>query len=160
MRISIIKEDCAVYLDGFCYANLNLPSIPSNVRALQFNTDENLGHIEFVQNEIDPVIPNENITELPLWANDCVAVWNSADYIAKNPPAPTYEQSLEICKSQAKFNLEETDWVEVPSVSDASNTPHLLNLTEFIEYRNQVRALVVNPVADPTWPTRPTAVWG
>jgi hypothetical protein len=71
MKLTIIKADGAVYKDGMCYLDLSLPTIPSDVHALQWNTDK--GHIEFVDN----VNPNEEITELPLWANNALTVWQT-----------------------------------------------------------------------------------
>lgn len=159
MKLTIIKQDKSVYIDGLCYSNLSLPSIPEDVRALQFETIESLGHIEFVQTQDQPLLPNEIITTIPTWANDCIDAWNAADYIAKNPPAPSLEEKIANCKLQARFNLEETDWSEIPSVLDEKNQPHLLNGSEFIAYRSICRNYVANPVADPIWPTMPTAVW-
>jgi hypothetical protein len=71
MKLTIIKDDGAVYKDGLSYSNLSLPTLPSDVHALQWNNDK--GHIEFVDN----VKPNEEITELPLWANDALTVWQT-----------------------------------------------------------------------------------
>jgi hypothetical protein len=159
MKMTILKADNAVYKDFVAYLDLNLPTIPSNVRALQFDSETALGHIEFeyLPNTAPP--PNEIITELPEWANACFAVWDDADYLEKNPPAPTPEQLLQICKNLAKKYLEDTDWSEVPSVSDSANTPHLLNLAEYVAYRNAIRNLAVNPVTNPTWPAKPVAKW-
>jgi hypothetical protein len=159
MKLTIIKEDKSVYIDNVCYQDLSLPSIPINVHALQFQTDINLGHIEFVQVFGEAPVPNEEITEIPSWATLCIDAWNNADYIAKHPPAPTPEELLTICKTTAKANLADTDWSELPSVSDPSTTPHLLNTAEFVQYRNVIRGYVVTPVVDPVWPTKPTAQW-
>lgn len=64
------------------------------------------------------------------------------------------------CKQQAKELLYETDWTSIPDVGnpDASN-PYLVNQAAFIAYRSQIRALAVNPVANPVWPTQPTEQW-
>ena len=77
------------------------------------------------------------------------------------PPNPTItkEQLLAGCKAKAKQLLEETDWVEVPSVSDASNEVHLANLLEFLSYRTQLRKLAVSPEENPTWPEKPDSIW-
>ena len=64
------------------------------------------------------------------------------------------------CKQKAQSLLSSTDWTEIPSVINKDNTPHLVNSSDFIAYRNAVRALAVNPVANPTWPTLPTEQWG
>lgn len=72
MKLTIIKNDGAVYKDSVCYSDLSLPTIPSDVHALQWN--DSVGHIEFGDN----VKANEAITELPLWANDALTAWQTA----------------------------------------------------------------------------------
>ncbi len=72
MKLTIIKNDGAVYKDNVSYSNLSLPTIPSNVHALQWSNDK--GHIEFVDN----VKVNEAITEFPSWANDALTAWQVA----------------------------------------------------------------------------------
>ena len=72
MKLTIIKNDGAVYKDSMSYSNLSLTNIPSNVHALQWNNDK--GHVEFVDN----VKANEAITELPSWANDALNAWQTA----------------------------------------------------------------------------------
>lgn len=63
-------------------------------------------------------------------------------------------------KQQAEQLLQATDWVEVPSVSNTANTPHLINYQEFITYRLAVRAIAVNPPTEPaTFPTKPEENW-
>lgn len=72
MKLTIIKDDGAVYKDNKSYSNLLLPTIPSDVHALQWNND--IGHIEFINN----VKVNEAVTELPSWANDALNAWRQA----------------------------------------------------------------------------------
>ena len=72
MKLTIIKDDGAVYKDNKSYSNLSLPTIPSDVHALQWNND--IGHIEFINN----VKANEAVTELPSWANDALNAWQQA----------------------------------------------------------------------------------
>ena len=72
MKLTIIKNDGAVYKDGKSYADLSLPTIPSDIHALQWNNDK--GHVEFVDN----VKANETITELPSWASDALTAWQTA----------------------------------------------------------------------------------
>jgi hypothetical protein len=65
---------------------------------------------------------------------------------------------LAACKLQAKTLLLDTDWSTLSDIT--TSTPKLINQTDFLTYRNAVRALAVNPVATPVWPERPTAQWG
>jgi hypothetical protein len=73
MKLTIIREDGAVYKDGYSFSGLDLASVPANVHALQWYETE--GEIEFSGK---PKPQNETITELPSWANACVAKWEEA----------------------------------------------------------------------------------
>lgn len=77
---------------------------------------------------------------------DTVAVQEEADKLS--------------CKDQAKAILSSTDWTSIADVGNPSaSNPYLLNQGAFIAYRSQIRALAVNPVANPVWPTQPTEQW-
>jgi len=62
-----------------------------------------------------------------------------------------------ICKKQAKTFLQDTDWATLSDVT--TGTPKLANQSDFVAYRSAIREFIVNPVANPTFPTVPTAVW-
>lgn len=89
MKLTIIREDGAVYKDGFSYFGLDLSSVPQNVHALQWNEDK--GWIEFVNESEFRRPPNEAITELPLWASEALDKWDAADYVARNTVQPVVE---------------------------------------------------------------------
>jgi hypothetical protein len=72
MKLTIIKDDGAVYKDNKVYYKLPLTTVPSDVHALQWN--DSVGHIEFANN----LKPNEQITELTSWANDALTAWQVA----------------------------------------------------------------------------------
>lgn len=67
---------------------------------------------------------------------------------------------LQNCKKEASKLLYETDWTTIPDVADPANSPYLTNQAEFIAWRNEIRKLAVNPVADPVFPPKPNEVWG
>lgn len=94
MKLTIIKNDGAVYKDHVSYANLSLPTVPSDVHALQWNNDK--GHIEFVDN----VKANEAITELPSWANDALTAWQTAYDAEQQAIAEAEAKKLEPLVSQ------------------------------------------------------------
>jgi hypothetical protein len=75
MRLVVIKETNTVLKDGQGYNDLDLSSVafPENFWALQWY-DNNTGHIEYNS----PMIQNDEITSLPSWANDCIAIWQIA----------------------------------------------------------------------------------
>jgi len=150
MLLSIIPIDGNVIKDKVGYLNLDLSSceIPSNVRVLQWQ--ETSGWLEFWDKQ------NEDITELPSWTNCCLTVWNATN----NPPPPSLP-SAEDNKYTAISLLQQTDWTQIPSVSDpALSNPYLANKNAFDIYRNSVRQYALNPVAgDIIWPTIPEEVW-
>lgn len=150
MLLTIIPVDETVKKDGVSYSYLNLSScgIPSNVRALQWQ--ETTGWLEFWDKQ------NENITELPSWVDCCLAAWTVA-----NTPVPPSPPTAEENKQTAINLLQQTDWTQIPSVSDpALSNPYLANKNAFDIYRNSVRQYALNPVAgDINWPVAPTEVW-
>lgn len=152
MLLTIIPVDGNVIKDKVGYLNLDLSScgIPSNVRALQWQ--ETSGWLEFWDQQ------NEDITALPDWVNCCLVVWQVAYDKAHEPPLPP---TAEDNKQTAISFLQQTDWTQIPSVSDpALSNPYLANKNAFDVYRNSVRQYALNPVAgDITWPIAPTEVW-
>jgi hypothetical protein len=77
MKLTIIPVDGTVTKDGIAYLTLDLSScgIPADVHALQWEEYEsNKGHIEFKS----PLTQNQEITELPSWANACLTKWGEA----------------------------------------------------------------------------------
>lgn len=83
------------------------------------------------------------------------------DNVVQYDPVAVQEEADKLaCSDQAKAILTATDWTSIPDVGnpDASN-PYLVNQTTFIAYRSQIRALAVNPVANPVWPSQPTEQW-
>lgn len=74
MRLSIVPEDNAVYVDRECrILDLSDCGIPSNVHALQWLGTN--GWIEFSNNEDGSKPENQNIAKLPSWANSAYNVW-------------------------------------------------------------------------------------
>jgi hypothetical protein len=150
MLLTIIPIDGSVKKDEVGYIALDLSScgIPSNVRALQWQ--ETSGWVEFWDQQ------NENITALPSWVDCCLAVWTVA-----NTPVPPSPPTAEANKQYAVKILQQTDWTQIPSVSDpALSNPYLANKNAFDIYRNSVRQYALNPVAgDITWPILPEEVW-
>lgn len=111
------------------------------------------------------------LTPTAQWALTDVYDYNTLQWFSSDIAQPTYEQvqdeitAIDVqepfvaCKNQASKLLYETDWTSIPDVASPSNNPYLTNQAEFLTYRQQLRQLAVNPVADPVWPTVPTAQW-
>lgn len=62
-------------------------------------------------------------------------------------------------EQEAKLLLQQSDWVEYPSTTDATQTPHLTNIKEWIEYRVALRAIAINPQPTVEFPTTPDKQW-
>lgn len=76
MRLVIIGVDNMVGKDGVFREGLDLSQcgLPTNFWAFQWNEHgNNTGHIEYNS----PLIQNDSVTEIPAWANACVAVWQA-----------------------------------------------------------------------------------
>lgn len=158
MKLTIIPSDKAVYKDTISFLNLTFDA-PNDVNALQWDSEMNVGWIEFVTSFDGTTPQNQNITELPAWAVEASAVWDQADYENKNPPPPTDAELIQACQIQAEQYLQQTDWSEIPSVVDTTSPTYLVNSQEFVQYRIQVRALRLNPVTNPVFPTMPSPQW-
>jgi hypothetical protein len=94
MRLTIIPSDnyVAVNTDN-SHQPLDLSScgIPSDVHALQWY--DTRGWVEF-SDDNDPFTPkpaNQDITELPEWATNCVQVWQNW-----TPPTPPEEEQIPV----------------------------------------------------------------
>ena len=74
MKLTIIPIDKTVIKDGKFYNGLDLSlcNIPADVHALQWQ--DTTGWIEYTS----ALVQNQDITELPAWANACVAKWQEA----------------------------------------------------------------------------------
>lgn len=76
MKLTIIVDDSAVYVDGVSrILDLTQCNIPANVRVLQWKN--NGGWLEFQDNDDGTKPQNQSITELPSWANNCVVLFNT-----------------------------------------------------------------------------------
>lgn len=71
MKLTIIVDDGAVYVDGLSFSGLDMPYIPPNVHALQYK--DGTGWIEFKEQ-----VQNESIIELPIWATAALSDWEVA----------------------------------------------------------------------------------
>jgi len=134
--IVIAKLTDSVFKDGTSLLNLGL-TIPEGIVDLYW-----YGTSGWIDSDV-----RTDITELPQWALDCIAKFE-AD-LPKPPIPPTPEQT---CYNTACGLLSATDWTQIPNSG-------LVNVAAFATYRAEVRQYAINPVANPTWPTKPTEQW-
>ncbi len=152
MKLTIIPSTGTVNKDSSAYNDLDLSScgIPSDVHAIQWQ--DTAGWIEYTS----PLVPNQEITELPAWTNCCINKWTEA-----NTPVPPQSPTAEQNKKTAVNRLKATDWTTIPDVGDSTKSnPYLGNVQDFVTYRNAVRQYAINPVSGTiNWPTLPQEVW-
>jgi tRNA G37 N-methylase Trm5 len=84
--------------------------------------------------------------------NGDIAYDADGNEVAYDLQAVTTQAQKDTCKERAKQLLSATDWSILPDVA-------LINKPDFEAYRAELRELVLNPVANPTFPTEPTPVW-
>jgi hypothetical protein len=114
---------------------------------------EGLGNTPFTAN------PNDTQSYGVEIFNACVAGEYGviAEYV---PPAP-YIPTAEVNKATAVNLLTQTDWTSIADVANpAVSNPYLINQSEFLAYRSQLRAIAVNPTAGNIgWPVKPQEQW-
>jgi len=144
MKLTIISQDKTVYKNNKAFNKLNLSTVPSNIHALQWN--ETQGHIEFNDNK-----PNEIITELPSWANDCLAEWEVANAHELNLLAElnkpiieaniiyTDQEKLAHIRVQRDKRLLDSDWTQL------LDAPASIDKEAWAVYRQLLRDLPSQP---------------
>lgn len=80
MKLTIIKSDGMVSIDGVPYFDLDLSSIPANVHAVQWNGA--YGEIEHKDPVTGKMVANEEITSVDQF-QAAIDAWNVADAAAK-----------------------------------------------------------------------------
>ncbi len=118
---------------------------------------EDIGEVPFAANPQD----HSNHSSSVIF-DECVAGnWGAIeDFVEPQAPAAPLPATAEQNKSTASRLLLDTDWVELPSVSNSNEPVFLTNKVDFIAYRTALRAIAVNPPAgNLTWPAKPSAVW-
>lgn len=157
MKLTIIVPDNSVYVDEVSYDGLSLIGIPSNVRVLQWKNS--VGHLEF-----NDGTSNENIAELPSWAEAVYNVWSIKDAEVKQKAAQaatqekqidvplTASQKLEIIRIERDNRLSSCDWTQL------LDTPSNVDKTAWANYRQALRDLPNLPNIDldnPVYPIPP-----
>ena len=110
---------------------------------------------------LSPIPSNYTKTSPHPIPNGHYAVMKSGwEYVEGDAPKlPDLDYSAQN-KSQAEKLLQQTDWVELPSVSDLTSDPHLLNVQEFLSYRKTIREIAVNPSKNQiVFPDLPLEKW-
>lgn len=147
-QITIAKATMSVFVND--YGNMGLPiTIPENVASLYWFNNTN-GWIEAMDGTQTP------ITSFPEWAQKCVDVYN--ENLPNPDPCPAPQEMNRLAASNGLY---ETDWTSIPDITDPKKcTPYLTNQQDFLDYRNQLRAIALNPPAmSVQMPTKPKPKW-
>lgn len=83
---------------------------------------------------------------------DAIAYDADGNEVAYDLAAVTTQAQKDACKAQAKSLLAASDWATLSDVG-------LANSAEYVTYRGILRGLVIQPQANPDFPTEPTPVW-
>lgn len=84
--------------------------------------------------------------------------WGYNGTVFSEPIGPSPEEIQTKNKETAKQFLAQTDWATLTDIANGS--PMLANQSEFISYRNSIRAIVVNPPTTTVdFNAIPVAVW-
>jgi hypothetical protein len=113
------------------------------------------------------IVPTDSTTiENPTFDSKTqTCTWDNIQWVVADIPTPTpippEPPTADENKATAAGLLQQTDWTQIPSVSDpALSNPYLDNKLAFDQYRNEVRQYAVYPVEGIiTWPVIPTETW-
>lgn len=145
MRLTIIRHDGQVYVDGSTIQSIDMSRLSENISAIQW--DGTSGHIEFC--EVDGIKPNNEIINSITPYQWFIDEWVRLNDIQNQPIPISAEQN----KNEAKFKLMETDYIYLSDIN-------ILNKAEFDVYRASIREIFFNPpegVID--WPIIPVPQW-
>lgn len=120
MRLVILKETNTVGKNGWFYDNLDLTScnLPENLWALQWY-DNNTGHIEYNS----PLLQNDEITELPTWANECLSIWQVAEQARLAAEAEQAILAAEAEQARLEAEAEAEAEAAAAAAAESENTP-------------------------------------
>ena len=150
MRITIIREDGYVSIDGVGYHNIDMSSVSEEIHAVQWYDTE--GDIEFITIKGKHKKPNQTIESISDF-QQIISLWQEADSNSKAEAAKSQINTALKNKAEAKVNLMDTDYAMLPDVS-------ISNKQEFITYRDWMRNFMQDPQAgDINWPVKPQPVW-
>jgi hypothetical protein len=161
MKLTLVKgSDNHLYIDGVGYV-IDTSSVSNTIHAIQWNEDK--GEIEYIPDPVSGIKPpNEPITSTD--EIDSLETLKSL-WQAEHDKYQEYLTTVEynpkrMNKTIARKILNQTDWVEMPSVTDTSTKPFLTNKAEFDSYRARIRALLVDaPDTLYEFPAIPSPVW-
>lgn len=99
MKLTIIKPDSYVYVDGVGYKVDNFFEFPAGVKTLQWDSEKGWLEFEVIENQ---TLPNQDITQLPNWTTNFIVQWQE-----KNDLELLKQQQHEELTAQIKIEQEQ-----------------------------------------------------
>lgn len=120
----------------------------------------NINNISYEYGGYQTIQPENEPDQILYWDEAKLGVMPTTQQLDDAYGIWSEQQAKNDNKLKATQLLQETDWVDIPAVSDPLNNPHLTNRNEFNSYRLVLRGIAVNPpvVVDP-WPVCPVEIW-
>ena len=156
-RIIIVPVDTFCMVDSMGFRGVDMSSVDPSVHAVQwFDT---MGWIEFLPDETGNKPENQMIADITPF-KPVLDSWQLIKQQHETPVDPV-PPSASTNKQIAETLLRNTDWTQIPSVSDpAMSNPYLTNADEFAAFRVIVRQHAINPTEGfIDWPATPDSVW-
>lgn len=103
---------------------------------------------------LEELTPQFNV-ENQRWEQVWLVVDKTPEQIAQEQEALAQQN-----KAIGKQILADTDWTAISSIADPlQSNPYLINREEFLNYRNTIRNIVLNPTWDAVFPPEPLEIW-
>lgn len=135
-------------------------SLPQDPTEAQLNEQGIYTVYPSPQPSYNPITQNLNEVNPTLQANKWTQTWAVT---AATPQEIEYRTANAKAENAAYGTqlLTSTDWTAIASIADPLEcNPYLANRQQFLDYRNQVRQIVLNPpVEAPNWPPLPAEEW-
>lgn len=146
-------------LTTFRATNPNI-SLPQNPTEAQLNAQGIYTVYPTNPPSYNPITQNLNEVTPTLQAGKWTQTWA----VTPATPQEIADRQAAARQENAAYGsqlLQNTDWTAIASIADPLEcNPYLANRQAFLQYRNQVRQIVLNPpVATPVWPTPPSEDW-
>lgn len=151
------KEFFATHSDIRLALNVSFPDSITDEQLAEFG----IYPIVATSPEYDPI--TQSATETYPVQDEETGLWMQQWIITPATPEEIAQREAEARadnKQTATQLMLDTDWVELPSVTNPAYDPHLTNAADFISYRVALRAIATNPpVVVSDWPIRPQESW-
>jgi hypothetical protein len=151
MRVTIVRDEGKVVVDGTAIEGLDLSFMDPTIHVVQWYEDRGEIELRAPVGGVQPV--NVVIDSLDTF-QPAVDAWQVAHTIATAPPPePTQEEKLANQQQQAKQLLLASDWAVLPDVS-------LANQSDWVAYRSALRVLATTETSlVDTFPAIPPVIW-